>query len=90
MEMMCKYFWKLNFFLATDTVVGDMSVSQRKKREEKKQSWIHDLRPTLAQPEMFSSIGHFFKSGDFFGSSPTFAFSQFHAGIDLKPVETRQ
>ena len=46
--------------------------------------------PKLAHPEIFSSIRRFFKPGDFFGTSPLSAFSQFPSGIYLKPVETRQ
>ena len=37
-EMMCNYFWKLNFFSANDAVVVDMSVSQHKGKTIKKKT----------------------------------------------------
>ena len=90
--MMFKYFWKLICFSATDAVVGDMSVSYLNTKNEKKKN---DRRfvipvPKLATLLIFSSIGRFFKPGDFFGPSPIVAFPQFPPGINLKPAETRQ
>ena len=39
--------------------------------------------PKLADPEIFSSVGRFFKPRDLFGTSPLFAFSSFSLRIYL-------
>ena len=58
-EIMFNYFWKLNFFSATDAVVVDMSASQHKGKtiKKKKQSRIRDPRPKISQSDVFSNPG---------------------------------
>ena len=88
---MCKIFFKLELFPTTNAAVGDRSVAQHRKRgKQKNDRRFVILAPKLAHPEIFSSIRRFFKPGEFFGTSPLSAFSQFPSGIYLKPVETRQ
>ena len=59
-EIMCNYFWKLNFFSATDAVIVDMSVSQHKGKTIKKNNRGFVIPvPKLANRTFFLTRGFY-------------------------------
>ena len=79
MEIMCKYFWKLNFYIQRPMHCWRYVRISTQKINYKKKNDHGFVTPVLklAQPEIFNSVGRFFKPGEFFGPSPMFTFSQF-------------
>ena len=78
-EIMFNYFWKLNFFSATDAVVVDMSASQHKGKTIKKKN-----NRGFVIPVPKSANRTFFLTRGFYCSIPYFCVFSISLGVQPK------